>query len=120
MTIKEIYELYPKVAYPMITIREIANEEVTKYSDSEGENVSYLAYQIGINAEQSETRTAIENVRHISDLLDTYMKGDRYKAMRRVGSLSILPLGTDKNVVTGYLRYECHVDINTNTIYRRY
>ena len=25
----------------------------------------------------------------------------------------------DTNVIVGYLRYECNLDLNTNTIYRR-
>lgn len=119
MLVKKIYETYPKISYPMITIQEIANEDINKYWDGVSENVSYLAYQIGINATQDEKLSANENVERIAKIIDTFMKGDTYKCMRRIGSLAITPLASDNNVITGYLRYECYLDLKTNTIYRR-
>ena len=118
--VKEQYEAYPKISYPMVTIEEISNESVDRFWDGQKDNVSYLAYQIGIYAEQTETLTAMENVKHIADIIDDYMKGERYKCLRRVGSLTRMPLATDNNVIVGYLRYECYLDINKNIIYRRY
>ena len=117
--VKKIYETYPKIRYPMITLQEITNEDVDKYWDGVSENVSYLAYQIGINATQDEKLSANENVERIAKIIDTFMKGDTYKCMRRVGNLTITPLATDNNVITGYLRYECYLGLKTNTIYRR-
>lgn len=119
MLVKKIYETYPKINYPMITIQEITNEDVNRYWDGVNENVSYLAYQIGINATQDEKLSANENVERIAKILDTFMKGDTYKCMRRIGNLAITPLASDNNVITGYLRYECYLDLKTNTIYRR-
>lgn len=118
--IKEKYEKYPEIHYPMITIDEITNEDLQRYFDDKGENVSYLAYQFDINAEQDESHTSVENVNEIAKLLDGYLKGDRYRCLRRIGSLVKAPMPSDENVMTGYLRYECNLDIQNNTIYRRY
>lgn len=118
--VKEKYEKYPKISYPMITIEEINNEDVNQYYDDSGEHVSYLAYQIEINAEQTENYTALQNVDRIGNIIDSYMKEDRYKCMRRIGDFAKSPMSSDNNIMVGYLRYECYVDIKTNTIYRRY
>lgn len=117
--VKEKFEKYPKISYPAITIEEIANEDNDRFFD-ETERVSDLAYQFTIHAEQSSTKTAIENVRAIANILDMYLKGPRYRCLRRVGSLVMAPLPSDENVILGYLRYECSVELDTNTIYRRY
>lgn len=119
INIKNQYEKYPKISYPMITISEINNEDVNEYFD-ETEEVSYLAYQIQINAEQDEKHTALENVQIIGEIIDSYMKQDRYRCMRRIGDFPKTPMNSDNNIIVGYLRYECYVEINTNTIYRRY
>ena len=117
--VKELYEKYPKISYPGITIEELENEDDTRFFD-ESERVSNLGYQFAIHAEQSIDKTAIQNVREIARLLDEYLKGPRYRCLRRIGSLVIAPLPSDDNVMVGYLRYECAVEIGTNTIYRRY
>lgn len=120
MLVKEKYEKYPKISYPMITIDEINNEDVSQYYDDSGECVSYLTYQIDIASEQSENYTALQNVERIAEIIDNYMKGDKYKCMRRMGDVAKSPLSSDNNVIIGHLRYECYLDIKTNTIYRRY
>ncbi len=104
----------------MITIDEITNEDLQRYFDDKGENVSYLAYQFDISAEQNDDKTAVENVTEIAKLLDSYLKGERYRCLRRIGSLVKSPMTSDENVMTGYLRYECNLDIQNNIIYRRY
>lgn len=119
IVIKEIYEIYPKISYPAITIEEIENEDNQQYFD-ETERVTNLGYQFTIHAEQSRDKTAIQNVREIANILDTYLKEPKYRCLRRIGSLTIVPLNNDKNVMLGYLRYDCCVEVDTNTIYRRY
>lgn len=119
MLVKKKYDKYPKIQYPMITIEEISNEDVPRYWDGDNENVSYLAYQISIHATQDEYLSANDNVERIAKIIDSFMKNDTYKCMRRIGSLAMIPLSTDNNVMTGHLRYECHLELNTNTIYRR-
>lgn len=117
--VKEKYEKYPPIKYPMIAISEIKNEDVDRYRNDDGEVVSYLGYQIEINATQNETHTAVKNVDRIANIIDNYMKTDRYWVMRRIGNLSKAPMINDDNVIVGFLRYECNLDIKTNTIYRR-
>ena len=116
--VKELYEKYPKISYPGITIEELENEDNERFFD-ETERVTDLGYQFAIHAEQSVDKTAVQNVRAIANLLDEYLKGPKYRCLRRIGSLVIVPLKSDENVIIGYLRYECSVEINTNTIYRR-
>ena len=117
--VKEQYEKYPKIKYPAITIEEIENEDNDMFFD-ETERVSNLGYQFAIYSEQSLDKTAVQNVRRIANILDEYLKGPRYRCLRRMGSLVIVPMQSDDNVIIGYLRYECSVELNTNTIYRRY
>jgi hypothetical protein len=116
--IKEEFEKYPEISYPAIVISEIENEDNAMFFD-ETERVSNLCYQFSIYSEQSIDKTAVQNVREIASLLDTYLKGARYRCLRRLGSLAITPLPDDDNVIVGYLRYDCSLEINTNTIYRR-
>ena len=119
LLVKEIYEIYPEISYPAITIEEIENEDNDRYFD-ETERVSNLGYQFTIHAEQSLDKTSIQNVRDIAVILDTYLKQPRYRCLRRRGSLVIRPMPSDNNVMLGYLRYDCSLEIDTNTIYRRY
>lgn len=116
--VKEEFEKYPKISYPALIISEIENEDNAMFFD-ETERVSNLCYQFSIYSEQSVNKTAVQNVREIANILDTYLKGTRYRCLRRIGSLAITPLPDDDNVIVGYLRYDCSLEINTNTIYRR-
>ena len=118
MLVKEKYEIYPKITYPGITIEEIQNEDNNRFFD-ETERVSNMAYQFAIYSEQSETKTAVQNVRAIAKIVDDYLKGPRYRCFRRLGSLAMAPQPSDNNVMVGYLRYECSLELDTNTIYRR-
>lgn len=117
--VKDKYEVYPEIKYPMVTIEELDNNGVERFWDGDNENVSYLAYQIDVYADETEDLTPKENAREILNIIDDYMKGERYKCMRRLASPPIVPLQTDENIMVGHLRYECYLDINTNTIYRR-
>lgn len=119
MLVKEKYERYPEITYPAITIEEIQNEDNKRFFD-ETERVSDMGYQFAIYAEQSEQKTAVQNVRAIAKIVDDYMKGPRYRCFRRLGSLAMAPHPNDNNIIIGYLRYECSLELYTNTIYRRY
>lgn len=116
--VKEKFDVLPKTKYPCVYIEEINNTDNERYHD-ETEEVSSLAYIFTINADQSETLTAIQNVRNIANLLDSYLKGDRYRCLTRVIGPVIKPLPIDDTVMTGYMTYNCDVEIKTNTIYRR-
>lgn len=117
--VKKQYEKYPKIRYPIISIQELNNEDVLRYRDDMGEEVTYLGYQIRIDSEQTSTHTALENVEIIGNIIDEYLKSERYWCLRRIGNFAKYPMQNDDNVIVGYLRYECNVDIKTNTIYRR-
>lgn len=118
MIVKEKFDILPKTKYPCIYIEEVDNSDNDRYHD-ETEEVSSLAYIFTINADQSETLTATQNVRNIANLLDSYLKGDRYRCLTRVVGPVIKPLPIDDTVMTGYMTYNCDVEIKTNTIYRR-
>lgn len=120
MLVKEQYELYPEIRYPMITIDEIENNNAVKYKDDSGEFASNLAYQFDIHCEQNENFSAQQNVRRVATIINTYIQKDKYRCLDRVGGLVIAPSVSDPNVKTGYLRYNCVVGHNDNTIYRRY
>lgn len=119
LIVKEIYEVYPKISYPMVSVEEIENEDNYQYFD-ETERVTNLGYQFTINAEQTIDKTAVQNVRAIAQIIDNYLKGPKYRCLRRLGSLNMKPLPDDDNVMLGYLRYDCSLERDTNTIYRRY
>ena len=118
MIVKEKFDILPKTKYPCIYIEEINNSDNERYHD-ETEEVSALGYIFTINAIQSETQSANQNVRNIADLLDTFLKGDKYRSLRRINGPIIKPLPVDDTVMTGYMTYDCDVEIKTNTIYRR-
>lgn len=120
IVIKEQYELYPEISYPMITIEEIENANAVQYKDDSGEFASNLGYQLDISCNQSINYTAQQNVRRIANIINTYLQEDRYRCLDRVGGLNILPHISDPNIRTGYLRYTCVIGHNDNTIYRRY
>lgn len=117
--VKDKYEKYPEITYPIITIDELNNENVDKFFNDSGEQVSYLSYQIRIDCEQTEEHTAWENVDIMGNIIDEYMGGERYYCLRRIGNFAKYPMQNDDNVMVGYLRYECNLELNTNTIYRR-
>ena len=119
MLVKEKYEVYPKISYPAVTIEEIQNEDNQRYFD-ETERVSNMGYQFAIYCEQSIDKTAVQNVRVIAKIIDDYMKGPKYRCFRRLGSLAMTPHPNDNNIIIGYLRYDCSLELDTNTIYRRY
>lgn len=118
MIVKEKFDILPKTTYPCIYIEETINMDNDRYHD-ETEEVTSVGYIFTINATQSETLTAIENVRYIAELLDTYLKGDRYRCLTRKNGPIIKPLPIDDTVMTGYVIYDGDVEIKTNTIYRR-
>ena len=120
ITVKDQYEVLPKISYPMIAIEEMANEEVNRYTDDSGENISYNAYQFEISAKQDKRFTAKENVVRIREIIDSVMENSTYRCLRRISASPIIPKKSDNNVILGYLRYECHIDIKNNIIYRRY
>lgn len=120
--VKEIYELYPEIRYPCITIEEIENMENETFCeyDRNSEFATDLGYRIAISSEETEEKTANENIRILANIIKAFMRDEKYKALRRIGSVPILPNETDTNIKTGYLTYNCTRNNITNTLYRRY
>lgn len=119
MLVKKKYQKNPPIRYPMITIEELNNQDEVKYRNDEGEQVDYLGYQIRIDSEETLNNSALDNVEIIGSIIDDYLKGERYWCLRRIGNFAKYPHQYDDNVMTGYLRYECNLDIHRNIIYRR-
>lgn len=102
---------------------EIINEANTPYDTAEGEQISDLAYQFDAtsgnrpnNLLASDAASLIS--REIDNFIKTYANG-RYKAMRRTGRTSILPLVNDNTKIKSSTTYECSLDIKNNIIYKR-
>ena len=118
MEVKASYEEFPIVSYPLIVIEELENTDNNRYYDGK-EHIVDVGYQLAIHAEQTETMDAVENVRNIINIVKEYMRGERYHALRRLGTTPITTSRTDENVRIGYMRYMGCINIDTNTIYRR-
>lgn len=118
MFVKTSYDGNYDITYPLIEIKELNNEDVNQFYDG-AEHIIDVGYQFTIMAEQTETLSAEENVRNIINIIKEYMRGERYHALRRIGSSPVLSLNSDSNIMIGYMRYEGRIDIDTNTIYRR-
>lgn len=118
IVIKPSYEAYPDITYPIIIVSELENSDNQRFYDGK-EHVVNVGYQITIQAEQSETRTAIENVKNIINIIKKYMRGERYHALRRTGPTPITKSQTDDNIRIGYMRYTGCIDIDNHIIYRR-
>ena len=118
LVVKTAYEGDEEVSYPYVMIDELTNRDVQRFYDG-SEHVVDVTYQFTICAEQSSTKDAITNVRTIIEKIKNYMRGERYHALRRVGSSPDAALPGDSNVRIGYMRYEGRINIDENIIYRR-
>jgi hypothetical protein len=118
IVVKSSYEDFPAIHYPCVLIYEIENSAVSQFYDLQ-EHIINVTYQFNILCDQTETRTANENVRHITTLIRDYMRGERYHALKRLGNTPIVKKQDDENIRIGYMRYVGRIDIDTNTIYRR-
>ena len=118
LVVKIAYEGDEDISYPYIVIEELTNTDVHRFYDG-SEHVVDVAYQFTIFAEQTATKDAITNVRTIIDKIKTYMRGERYHALHRIGSSPDAALPGDSNIRIGYMRYSGRIDIDDNRIYRR-
>jgi hypothetical protein len=118
MVVKQEFNEYPKIQYPMIVISELENSDNERYYDGE-EHIVNVGYQFTILAKQSSTLDASKNVRQILDIIKDYMRGERYHALVRQRPQPIVTHPNDTNVRIGYVRYVGCINIDTNTIYRR-
>ena len=112
------------ITYPLVIIQELDNADDGRFFDGE-EHIINVGYQFEIMADQSETKDAETNVMCIRNIIKDYMRGERYRALQRVGSSPIMPqyssaLEKDGGIKICYVRYVGRIDRDTNTIYRRY
>ena len=54
----------------------------------------------------------------MGNIINNLLTGQKYR-LSRIGNPSIQRLNTDNDVIRYILRYDCSVDIDTNTIYSR-
>lgn len=113
-----------EINYPIIIVQELDNRDVDRFYDGR-EHIVDVGYQFEIMADQSETKDAETNVKCIQNLIKKYLRGEKYHALQRVGASPIMPqyssaLEKDGNIKIGFMRYIGRIDIDTNTIYRRY
>ena len=118
IVVKPSYEAFPVITYPIIIVGELENNDVQRYYDGK-EHVVNVGYQLTIQAEQSETRTAVENVQNIINIIKEYMRGEKYHALRRTSPTPTTKSQTDDNIRIGYMRYTGCIDIDNHIIYRR-
>lgn len=112
------------ITYPLVIIQELDNADENRFFDGQ-EHIINVGYQFEIMADQTEDKDAETNVLCIQNLIKEYMRGERYRALQRVGSSPIMPqyssaLEKDGEIKIGFMRYVGRIDIDTNTIYRRY
>lgn len=115
--VKQKYKTIPKGHYPKVIIEEIENSEVSSRTTTKGERTTQLGYQITCYSRDTEEYEAIESIKFMLDVIDTYLKPPTYN-MQRIGSPAIIPFISDQTVMTGAIRYTCVYDYETNLIYR--
>lgn len=108
----------------MVTVAEILNSENTRYSTNEGEQVTNLTYQIDSMCKDTKLSdgtilSAADSAKLLGTKISKLLGGSRYK-MVRVGQDVLQSLSIDNTVKRYIQRYECCLDIRTNTLYRRY
>lgn len=107
----------------MVVVSEIYNAENTRFSTIEGELVTNLTYQIECLCKDTQLAdgtiiSAIESAKLLGIKISKLLGGVKYK-MARVGQDVTTTLAVDNTVKRNIQRYECCLDLRTNTIYRR-
>lgn len=121
--VKKTYDVPKKFTYPLVVVSEILNSENTRYSTNEGEQVTNLTYQVEALCEitkiNGKVYSAVDSATMLGNKISLLLGGKNYK-MARVGQDVVQPLATDNTIMRHIQRYECCLDLKTNTIYRRY
>lgn len=121
--VKKAYDIPKKIKYPLIVVTEILNSENTQFSTNEGEHVTNLTYQVETLCEitklsNGKVYSAVDSVTMLGNKVSLLLGGKSYK-MVRVGQDVTQPYTADNTVMRNIQRYECCLDLRTNTIYRR-
>lgn len=122
--VKNSYDIPNKIDYPLVMVTEILNSENTRYSTREGEQVTNLTYQIECYCKDTKLAdgnilSAANSAKLLGIKISKLLGGIDYK-MVRVGQEVIQDLSVDNTVKRHIQRYECCLDIRTDTLYRRY
>lgn len=121
--VKKAYDVPKKFTYPLVLVTEILNSENTRYSTDEGEQVTNLTYQVETLCEitkiNGKVYSAVDSATMLGNKISLLLGGKAYK-MARTGQDVVQPLTTDNTIMRHIQRYECCLDLKTNTIYRRY
>lgn len=121
--VKNAYDVPNTRKYPLIVVTEIENSENTRFSTIEGEQVTNLAYQIECLCEITQLSdetilSAADSAKLLGTKISKLLGGEKYH-MARTGQSIIQPLTSDNTVKRHIQRYECCLDLRTNTLYRR-
>lgn len=114
--IKEAYKSLPKNKYPMITIQEIDNSEVTSRTTANGEQTTLLTYQIVCYSRDTEEYEYVESARFMGELIKDFI--DQNYKMIRAGSPTLIPYIQDNTIMTYTQRFSCVYDKETNLLYK--
>lgn len=122
--VKNSYDIPNKIEYPLVVVTEILNTENTKYSTREGEQVTNLTYQIESYCKDTKLAdgsilSAANSAKLLGIKISKLLGGINYK-MVRAGQEVIQELAVDNTIKRHIQRYECCLDIRTDTLYRRY
>lgn len=101
-----------------IAVQELDNSENQRFTDNDGEHISDLSYQIDCFSRSFEEIEAKDMVILMGNRVNEVLTGENYR-LTRVGTPSIMPIISDKSVMKYSLRYECSLNLDTNTIYKR-
>ena len=121
--VKNAYDIPNKIEYPLVVVTELLNSENTKYSTNDGEQVTNLTYQIDVYCQNTKIindniLNAIDSAKLLGTKISKLLGGERYK-MARVGQEILQSLSADNTVKRHTQRYECCLELKTNTLYRK-
>lgn len=121
--VKDAYNIPNVIKYPLVVITEILNSENTRYSTRQGEQVTNLTYQVEALCETTQLNdstvlSATDSAILLGNKISKLLGGPRYK-MARVGQDITQDSPMDNTVKRNIQRYECCLDLKTNTLYRR-
>ncbi len=122
--VKNAYDIPKKIEYPLVIITEINNSENLKFTTIKGEQVTNLAYQIESYCDDTQLSNgeiirAVDSAKLLGTKISKLLGGEKYK-MARVGQDSLQNSTPDSTVKRHIQRYECCLELKTNTLYRRY
>lgn len=122
--VKNAYDIPKKIVYPLVVITEINNSENLQFTTIEGEQVTNLAYQIDSYCDDTQLSNgeiirAVDSAKLLGTKISKLLGGVKYK-MARTGQDSLQSSTPDSTIKRHIQRYECCLELKTNTLYRRY